>query len=237
MLTNSLIALAITFVLALAWLRLINFAAHQDWISSDLSRKIIHMGTGPLFVLCWLLFPNTPGARYLAAFVPLAITAQFILVGAGFLRDEAAVRAMSRTGDRREILRGPLYYGIIFILVTVLFWRETPAGIVALMLMCGGDGLADILGRRFGKTKLPWNPVKSWIGSLGMLLGGWTFAAAILAVYLASNTFQGTLNTYLPAVTLIALVGTGVETLPLHDVDNITVTLSAAGLGLLLFPR
>jgi phytol kinase len=57
-----------------------DFAAHRGWISSDLSRKIIHMGTGPIFVLCWLFFKGTParillGSSYLAALVPLAITA------------------------------------------------------------------------------------------------------------------------------------------------------------------
>jgi hypothetical protein len=36
-------------------------------------------------------------------------------------------------------------------------------------------------------------------------------------------------------VTLIALVGTLVESLPFKDVDNITVTLSALVLGSLLF--
>ncbi|HEX9027925.1 MAG TPA: phosphatidate cytidylyltransferase, partial [Anaerolineales bacterium] len=96
MLNNNFLALIITFAVALAWLRLNDFAAARGWISSDLSRKIIHMGTGPLFVLCWLLYRDTPTARYLAALVPLAITLQFVLVGSGILHDEAAVKAMSR---------------------------------------------------------------------------------------------------------------------------------------------
>ena len=197
MLPNPL-ALILTFALALLWLRAMDFAAHRGWIGSDLSRKLIHMGTGPIFVLCWLLFRDQPGtglldssARYLAALVPFAITAQFVLVGTGIIRDEAAVRAMSRTGDRREILRGPLFYGIVFVSITILYWRNSPIGMVALMLMCGGDGLADVLGRRFGRAKLPWNPQKTWIGSLGMLLGGWVFAAGILAAYIAAGWFPG----------------------------------------------
>lgn len=224
-----------TFVLALAWLRLVDFFAQQGWISSDLSRKIIHTGTGPLFVLCWLLFPPQPSARFLATLVPLAITLQFFLVGAGMLRDPAAVQAMSRTGDRREILRGPLYYGIIFILLTLIYWKETPTGIVALMLLCGGDGLADIIGRRFGKSRLPWNPAKSWAGSFGMLAGGWLFSAGILAVYLAAGVFNGPLALYLFPITLIALAGALVETLPVRDLDNLTVTLVAVILGNYLF--
>jgi phytol kinase len=235
MMQNNLLALLVTFALALAWLRINNDTARRGWVSSDLSRKFIHMGTGPLFVLCWLLFRETPEARYLAAFVPFAITAQFILVGTGVLRDEAAVRSMSRSGDRREILRGPLYYGIVFVILTLLFWKESPTGIVALMLMCGGDGLADIVGRRWGKRKLPWNRGKSWAGSAGMLLGGWTFAVGVLAAFVAVEVFPEPLSSYLPAVTLIALVGTLVETLPLKDVDNFTVTAAAVALGLVLF--
>ena len=234
MLSNNLLALVITFILMLIWLRLNDFAAHRGWVNSHLSRKIIHMGTGPFFVLCWLLFADAPISRYLAALVPLAITVQFFLVGSGILKDEAAVRAMSRSGDRREILRGPLYYGIIFILLTIVFWKDSPVGIVALMLMCGGDGLADILGRRIGEAPLPWNRAKSWAGSAGMFLGGWVFAILILAIYIAVNVFSGPLDAYLPALTLIAVVGTLVESLPFKDIDNITVTLAAVLLGLFL---
>lgn len=33
-------------------------------------------------------------------------------------------------------------------------------------------GIADIMGRRFGSTKLPYNPLKSWAGSISMFLFG-----------------------------------------------------------------
>ena len=148
------IALIITFGMAILWLRVNDFAAHRGWMSSALSRKIIHMGTGPIFVLCWLLFPDTGLARYLAALIPLAITVQFALVGFGVIKDQSAVDAMSRSGDRREILRGPLFYGIVFVVLTILYWKDSPIGLLALMLLCGGDGLADVgaRGGRRGRT-------------------------------------------------------------------------------------
>ena len=121
MLSNNFIALILTFIAAITWLRVNDFAAHRGWISSHLSRKIIHIGTGPIFVLCWLLFHEAPSARYLAALVPGLITVQFILVGLGIIKDESAVKALSRTGDRREILRGPLFYGIIFVVLTIIY--------------------------------------------------------------------------------------------------------------------
>ena len=234
MLNNNLFALIITFAAALIWLRINDFAAHRGWINSQLSRKIIHMGTGPIFVLCWLLFTDSPVARYLAALVPLAITIQFAMVGLGIMKDEAAVQAMSRTGDAREILRGPLFYGIVFVVLTVVYWKDSPIGMVALMLMCGGDGLADVVGRRWGKTKLSWAAEKSWVGSLGMLLGGWLFALFILWIFVSVGVFAAPFSAYLLPLTIIALVGTLVESLPIKDIDNLTVTLVAVILGHIL---
>jgi len=231
MLTSNWLALPITFAVALAWLRINDFAAHRGWIGSRLSRKLIHIGTGPLFVLCWLLFTSAPASRYLAALVPLLFTLQFVLIGLGIVKDEASVQAMSRTGDRREILKGPVYYGLVFVVMTVLYWLESPIGMVALMLMCGGDGLADITGRRFGKHKLPWNAGKSWAGSLGMLVGGWILAFLILWIFVSNGVFPGSIADYVLALSVIALAGTIVESLPLKDVDNITVTISAVLLG------
>lgn len=224
----------ITFVLALAWLRINDFAAHRGWMSSRLSRKIIHIGTGPIFVLCWPLFPNDQLSRFLAALVPFLFSFQFMLVGIGVLRDDAAVQAMSRTGDRREILRGPLFYGIIFVIITIVYWYDSPIGIIALMLMCGGDGLADILGRRYGHRKLPWNDEKSWIGSFGMFIGGWLSAVLIISVFIALGIFSGNISSYLIDITIIAFAGSLVESLPFHDIDNITVTITALIVGHIL---
>lgn len=235
MLPNVWIAAAVTFIAAVAWLRFMDFIAHRGWISGPLSRKLIHIGTGPIFVLCWLLFPENPLARYLAALIPLIITAQFFLVGSGVLRDDAAVAALSRTGDRREILRGPLLYGIVFVVLTLAYWKESPTGIIALMLLCGGDGLADVLGTRINSRKLPWAPRKSVAGTVSMFVGGWVFTIAILTVYIAAGVFTGKISTFLVPVSLIALVGTAVESMPLNDIDNVTVAAAAVALGQLLF--
>ncbi len=232
---NPFLALLLTFVIAVAWLRMMDFAAHQGWVESRLSRKIIHIGTGPIFVLCWLLFPGEWYDRYLAALVPGLITAQFALIGLGIVKDEASVKAMSRSGDPREILRGPLYYGIMFVLMTVIFWKDSPVGIVALMMMCGGDGIADLVGRRFKSPKLFHSPAKSVAGSLGVFFGGWVLSAFVLAMYLLAGVFDGQVSAYLLPLTVIAAIATVIESLPQRDVDNITVTFAAALLGWWLF--
>jgi len=235
MLSNNILALAVTLVIALGWLRLMDFFAHRGWISSMISRKIIHIGTGPIFVLCWLLFNGQPIAPFMAAIVPLGITLQFALVGAGVIKDPAAVDAMSRTGDRREILRGPLFYGIAFVVLTILFWRESPVGMVALMILCGGDGLADILGKKISSPKLPWSPRKSLAGSITMLFGGFLLAVFMVWIYIWQGYFPGALLQYLVPIGLIALLTTLVESLPFQDIDNITIPVVSVFLGMLLF--
>lgn len=235
-LTQDIIATVITFAVSLIWLRTMDALAHRGLIEQRLSRKIIHIGTGPLFVICWNLFSASAQARYLAALVPLAITFQFFLVGIGVMQDPAAVEAMTRTGDRREILRGPLFYGIVFVICTVLFWRESPVGIMALMLMCGGDGLADVIGRRWGKVKLPLSDRKSWAGSAAMFIGGLTFALGFVALF----NWLGVLSPPMEMrrtslmITVIAFIATIVEALPFRDIDNITTTATAVLMGLWL---
>lgn len=232
---NPYLATLLTFAIAIAFLRVMDFFAHRGWIESKLSRKIIHIGTGPIFVLCWLLFPDIPSARYLAALVPLLITVQFILVGTGLMKDDAAVQAMTRTGDPREILRGPLFYGIMFVLLTVVYWKDSPIGITALMMMCGGDGVADIVGRRIKSPKLFWSREKSVAGSLSVFAGGALLSAVLLFIYVAVGIFPAPFSSYLMPIALIALGGMLIESLPFKDVDNITLTVVSAWIGHLVF--
>ena len=232
---NPYLATLFTYAIAIFFLRFMDFLAQRGVIESRLSRKFIHIGTGPIFVLCWLMFPDVPVSRWLAALVPLLITVQFAFVGMGIIKDEAAVKAMSRTGDRREILRGPLFYGIVFVAITLLYWKDSLIGIPALMIMCGGDGIADIVGRRVRSPKLPWSPEKSVAGSLSVFLGGWLLTILIFAVYVWAGAFSGPLARFLFPVTWIALGAALVESLPFKDVDNITLTVVSALIGHLVF--
>jgi phytol kinase len=232
LLWHDAIAALITLILALLWLRIMDAIAHRGWLEPKLSRKIIHIGTGPLFVLCWPLFSGNFSARYFAALVPLSITVQFIAIGLGWFQDPAAVKAMTRTGNPREILRGPLFYGLVFVVCTIFFWRNSPVGIVALMMMCGGDGLADIVGRRWGDRKLPLSSDKSWAGSAAMFGGSFTFALGMLAWFEHLGLLRFSLVATTGVVAAIALIATLVEALPFRDIDNLTIAGAAIVLGL-----
>ena len=213
----------LTFTIALTWLRFMDFVAQRGWIENRLSRKIIHVGTGPFFVICWLLFPDQGISRYLAAMVPLLFTIQFALIGLGKIQDQATVDAICRTGNHREMLKGPLYYGIAFVVLTILYWKDSPIGIIALMMICGGDGLADIVGSKLKSAPIPWSKQKTVLGSLSMFVGGWLFSFGMLMVFIAAGVFQYQVTEILYPLTFLVLLGTIVESLPFTDLDNLTI--------------
>ena len=47
---NPYLATLLTFAVAVFFLRFMDFLAHRGFIESRLSRKLIHIGTGPIFV-------------------------------------------------------------------------------------------------------------------------------------------------------------------------------------------
>lgn len=230
------IATLLSLAIALSWLTGVNQIAARGLLPSTLSRKIIHIGTGPLFVLCWPLFSDGDDARYWAALVPLLLTLGFLATGLGWIENPDLVKSSTRNGVPGELLRGPLYYGVVFVVCTVLFWRDSPVGILALMVMCGGDGLADVVGRRWGSVKLPLSSQKSWAGSAAMFLGSVAFGAGYLVLFNQWGYVQlpQPLESSILSIGAIALVATIVEAFPVPDVDNITLTATVIALALWL---
>ena len=126
--------------------------------------------------------------------MPLLNAARLFVVGSGAARDPGLVASTARAGDRRELLGGPLCYVAVLAAATLLCWRDGPAALLVVAAMCGGDGLADVVGRRWGRgNPLPWNPDKSWAGSLAMFAGGYVMAMGCATVLAACR--EGVLPT------------------------------------------
>jgi len=216
---------------ALSWLMIMETLVKKNVVSSPVSRKLVHIVTGPLFMLCWYFYSDSPNARYFAAVLPGALTTRFGLLGLGIIKDEKTVRSMSRTGDRRELLLGPLAYGIIFVISTIVYWRESIKGVTALMLLCAGDGAAGLIGGKWGKPfPLPHNRKKSWIGTLAFVL--FSFVGILIYVRLFAHwgwLTHTSVTTFGPHLMVMVLIAALIESLPLEDWDNVTVFLASIG--------
>eukprot|EP00252_Welwitschia_mirabilis_P020069 TRINITY_DN482_c0_g1_i3.p1 TRINITY_DN482_c0_g1~~TRINITY_DN482_c0_g1_i3.p1 ORF type:complete len:102 (-),score=15.36 TRINITY_DN482_c0_g1_i3:198-503(-) len=98
--------------------------------------------------------------------------------------------------------------------------------------------MADIMGRKFGQNKLPYNSDKSWAGSLSMFVFGFLISLGILCYFSVLGFLDLEWKSTVTNVAIIAMTSTFTESLPLSETldDNILVPLTCGLLGLCLFP-
>ncbi|KAJ6802912.1 putative phytol kinase, chloroplastic [Iris pallida] len=206
-------------------------------IEQSLSRKVVHVLSGLLFMCSWPFFSSSPEARYFAAIVPLVNCMTLIGYGLRLVTDDGLVKSITREGKPEELLRGPLYYVLVLMFCVLVFWRDSPVGILVLAMMSGGDGFADIMGRRYGSLKLPHNRQKSWVGSISMFISGFLSSVGMLYYYSAFGYLYLDLGNVVGKVALVSLVATVVESLPITETidDNISVPLSTMLVAMYVF--
>lgn len=209
----------------------------RNIIEQNLSRKLVHILSGLLFMVSWPIFSTSTGARYFAAFVPIVNCLRLLVHGLSLVNNEGLVKSVTREGKPEELLRGPLYYVVILILCVLIFWRESPVGVISLAMMCGGDGIADIIGRRFGSLKIPYNQQKSWAGSISMLVFGFLISIGMLYYFTVLGYFELDWAQTVEKVALVSLVATMVESASTTEVvdDNISVPLVSMVTAFLTF--
>lgn len=220
---------------ALGILQFFDELAKRDLLEKKLSRKLCHISSGLVFMLFWPFFSSGPLAKYMAAFAPAANGLRMIGLGLGLWRNEGLVKAISREGGKRELLHGPLFHATTITAATLLFWRNSPIGICAIATLCAGDGVADIIGRKYGTFKLPYNSSKSYAGTLAFLVFASLASMGYVAIFSAFGFFVATTKVYVSTVG-IALASAFAESLPLPIDDNLTVPITAMGVGMLLLP-
>lgn len=197
------------------------------------SRKLVHSIAGPGFLAFWPLFGHTFVSQCIASLTPALNGLSLFLAGTNMVPDTASVSAISRSGDPRELLRGPLYYTIVLTLVTLFVWRESLVSVAVVSIMCGGDGLADLVGRALGKdAPLPWNQNKSWPGTLAMFVGGFSMAV-LLTIYFSYFNFVSYTSMTIQNLAIIAGIASILESLPINNAidDNISVPVVVASCG------
>ncbi|KAL7586608.1 probable phytol kinase 2, chloroplastic [Lactuca sativa] len=235
-LARDLCALAFSTCFALSLLRIFEETAKRGVFHKKLNRKLVHVTIGLAFMLCWPLFSSGSQGAFMAAVVPGVNIVKMFLIGNGIVKDEATVVSMSRFGDYRELLRGPLYYACTITLCCAVYWRTSPIAIAAMCNLCAGDGFADIIGRRFGKKKLPYNTDKSYAGTIAMALAG--FIASVGYMYYFSifgfveNSFE-----MVRGFLVVSLTSALVESHPISTTldDNLTVPLASLLIGTFVF--
>lgn len=185
----------------------------------ELLRKVTHMSMG-LFAL---------SLRWLGPFwgAALALTALAFNL---FLFPRIGGRKMWR---QEEVAKGSslgiVLYPLAVLLLILAFYRRLEVAAAAWAILAFGDGMASVAGMQLGRSKLPWNPRKSWIGSAAYVFFGGMAAGALL-LWTAPGQYE------IPFAMAVgfaaALLAAGLESLPQGLDDNIGVPL-VSGLFLL----
>ncbi|MCE3216733.1 hypothetical protein HAX54_007867 [Datura stramonium] len=232
---GDLIASALSGGIALSMLRLWEETAKRGVFDQKTNRKLVHISIGLVFMLCWPMFSSGHQGAILAALIPGLNIIKMLLLGLGIWKDDATVKSMSRFGDHRELLKGPLYYALTITYACAVYWRYSPISIGLICNLCAGDGLADIVGRRFGKQKLPYNRNKSFAGSIAMATAGFVASIGFLHYFSLFGYIQVSSKVVLGFL-FMSLAAALVESHPLSSEldDNLTVPLTSVLVGSLV---
>jgi phytol kinase len=204
----------------LVWLTLvasISLAVRARWPErGEWSRKVVHIGAGPVVLIAWALGID----RWIA--LPTAALAT-LLAAVNHRR-----RLLPGVEDIDRASYGTVAYGASITLLLLVWWPWEPLVVASgVLVMAFADGLAGLLG--------PEVTSPSWtiLGQRRSLVGTATMLLTSLAVLLALAAVAGAGGQPVPtpaAVVGIALAAALLEQVAIGGLDNLSVPLAVAWL-------
>ena len=209
-------SLLLDCILVLAWLAIVgglSEAARRWGHGPEIPRKIVHIGAGQVILLAWwLMVPTWLGMVASVVFSAVALLSYRLPLLPGI------------NGVGRKSL-GTFFYAVSIGFSMFWFWplHQPQYAVIGILIMAWGDGLAALIGQRFGAHPYQiWGEKKSWEGSLTMLLVSYVVTVAVLLAV------QGPILVTWIVAAITAAVATGLESISKYGVDNLSVPLGSA---------
>ncbi|MEH1814911.1 MAG: diacylglycerol/polyprenol kinase family protein [Nostoc sp.] len=219
---TSIPVLWLQIALAAIWVLLILLIAgvvNRFADKPEIVRKIVHIGTGNVILIAWWL--DIPAS--------IGITASILASAITLLSYRLPILPGINSVGRQSL--GTFFYSVSFGILVAWFWylQQPQYAALGILVMTWGDGLAALIGQRFGKHKYKvFGTQKSWEGSLTMMLVSYVVSSLIL-VGTQGNSWQ----TWAVSL-LVAVIATGLEAVSFLGIDNLTVPLGSAALAFFL---
>lgn len=174
----------------------------------ELSRKIVHIGTGAVVPLAWFF-----GIPFVVA-LPVAAVITVVTTINHQWRFIPAVEDVDRNSY------GTIAYGIAITTLLLLFWPTRADAVSAgVLVMALGDGLAGLVGRNVVSPKwVLFGQTKSSVGTMTM--------AVVSGLVLIGLARWSGADLSLPAALGMVAMATGLEQLSWRGLDNLSVPLS-----------
>jgi dolichol kinase len=173
-------------------------------------RKAIHIGGVLIPVIAALIGKSQTIALVLSGF------AVFLLIEA--LKQKLPEKILSmvyRENELKDFSIEPLSYFIsVLSLLYLSFFIDEKICFAAIAVLAAGDGVAGVVGRRYGRHRFSFNKNKSWEGTLSGFvaasLSGFYFAGGIALIGGAFGMLAGAVNKNdniaVPYAALVAMV-------------------------------
>jgi len=186
----------------------------------EIARKVVHIGTGNVILLAWgYQIPAWVG-------VSASVVAGGVAIASHYLPILPSVNSIHRKSW------GTFFYAVSIGVLVSLFWslHKPQYAAIGVLVMAWGDGLAALIGQRFGTHKYQiWGMQKSWEGTATM------FSVSLLVSLLVLlATGESFFLSWLVA-SAIALIATGLEAFSKMGIDNLTVPVGSALTGFWLY--
>lgn len=176
-------------------------------------RKWIHIAVGHwvFLALAWI-------DQWYIAIVPLLF---FTVVNLITLK-----RGNGQMNQVERVSYGTVYYPVALALLVMLFFEQEPMALVAgSMVLAWGDGLAALVGKRFGKTFYTRGNIKrSFEGSIAMFLASFLVLTVTFLFYDLPSWLAVSYGF------LLANIATLIEAVSYRDTDNLLIPLTIGAL-------
>ena len=210
----------IAIVLIILWITtilIIAFLCKKYFPKKDeLSRKIIHIGTGPVIILAWLFDIPKNIAFFSAFFITIALGVNY------------QYRLLPAIEDIERKSFGTVAYGISITLLLLIFWPSYSSSIaIGVLSMAFGDGLAGLIGQSINSPK--W----SILGQTKSIAGTCTMTT-VVAITTTIISSINNLGIQPIEILVISLIATFLEQISPWGIDNITVPIGVTCIAIWL---
>jgi len=230
MTNNDIIGLIASYLYAFGLLFIVEATGKRLRWPQAFTRKIIHIGAGMWIWGILALFDT-----WSIGIIPFAT---FIALNFTFYRFQI-FKAM----DAVDSSPGTVYFAISITVLFGLLWRtggaldRVPIAAAAVMAMTWGDGLASIVGQKYGKHPYAtFGHTRSREGSIAMAVATFVVILLVLALLPGSALSPNSIAFSVWGVLLLTVIGTAVataaEAFSPAGTDNLSVPLLT---GLVLF--
>lgn len=185
------------------------------------SRKVLHIMTGNIAFLL-PIFVTKEAMAFLAA-------GPFILL-TFLMSPYTPIKSIRGKTSSAGHSMGLVYYAIIWTILAYLFFDNMIVIAVGILAMSYGDGLASLIGVKYGKRKYSiFGDKKSYIGSFAMFLFTFVMMTVAILIYKTIFSYELTITfeilVILAGVSLIAAVAEGLTP---KGLDNLSVPVIVA---------